>query len=253
MSQLLNDFATYIRANAVVGRESFRIGAFTLAFHRDDDSPYLNYAVPDEDAEPRADDIAIIIKAFRARRRTPRMEYFPELSEHVEPALTAAGFVVDDILPVMTCTAQTLAAKPKPVGVRVRTPRTKADFLAVASVQHDAFGDPDPPGDEEVARLRDLVTVDGIVALGLLDDEPAGGGMCDTIHHGYGELAGVGVRRGKRGHGVGRALTHYLTARALEAGAETVFLTAATEPEQRLAAGVGYTPFATHVHVSLPS
>lgn len=251
MTDLLQTFAVYIRANAVVGREAIRIGAFTLTFTIDNDSPYLSYAIPDEDAEPRAHDIAMLIEAYRTRSRVPRVEFFPDLAPEVWPALQAAGFTLDDELPLMTCTTRTLSDEPVSAGVTVRAPETDADFLAAAQVQHEAYGESRPADDADVTHLRDLVGIGGIVALAERDGHPAGAGICDVIHDGYGELAGVGVRAPDRRHGVGTAVTWWLTRKALAAGARTAFLTPATAAEERIYARLGYRGFARQIHASV--
>ncbi len=252
MSELLQTFAQYIRANAVVGREAIRIGAFTLTFTAANDSPYLNYAIPDEDAEPKRADVDLLIEAYRTRQRIPRLEYFPELAEAVEPMLTEAGFVVEAELPLMVCTTETLAPAPVAEGVTVRAPETDEEYLAVARAQYAAYGEAEEPGELQATGLRHLVDQEGIVALGLVDGVPAGGGVCDTIHNGYGEIAGIGTVAEFRRRGVATAITHWLTARALAQGAETAFLTPATDYEERIYAGLGYRAFARQVHTSLP-
>jgi hypothetical protein len=80
-----------ILANAVRWRESIRIGPFTATFDRDEDSRYLNYAVPDPGATPSLDDIAELVAAYRQRARVPRLEYIPQLAPAVEAVLVAAG------------------------------------------------------------------------------------------------------------------------------------------------------------------
>jgi N-acetylglutamate synthase-like GNAT family acetyltransferase len=54
------------------------------------------------------------------------------------------------------------------------------------------------------------------------------------------EVAGIGVREKYRRHGLGGVITLHLTRAAHEAGADTVFLTPAGDPQERVYARVGY-------------
>ncbi len=55
------------------------------------DNLFLNYAIPDDGAEPTNDEIGALIAAFANRRRRPRLEYVTP-SPGVERALATAGF-----------------------------------------------------------------------------------------------------------------------------------------------------------------
>ena len=54
-----------------------RVGPFTLNLSSRNDSPYANYAIPDDDAAPDGEDISALVAAFAARGRRPRLEYAP--------------------------------------------------------------------------------------------------------------------------------------------------------------------------------
>ncbi len=87
----------YLRATAARGRESVSAGTFTALINPRDPLRYLNYAIPDEGAEPSAVDVAALVEAFEARERLPRLEYVeseaPALAEALESiaASTASG------------------------------------------------------------------------------------------------------------------------------------------------------------------
>src|SRR4051794_19878956 len=92
-----------MRKAAALNREVEQIGPFHATFTSHSASPYLNYAIPDPAAEPTADDAQALIAAFRRHERIPRLESLPGLARAVEPALLAAGFTVEDRLPLMEC------------------------------------------------------------------------------------------------------------------------------------------------------
>ncbi|MGH8896103.1 MAG: hypothetical protein ACRDZ4_03550 [Egibacteraceae bacterium] len=50
---------------------------FLATFDRHSDSPYRNYAIPDDGAEPTTTDVQALIAAYERRGRTPRLEYVP--------------------------------------------------------------------------------------------------------------------------------------------------------------------------------
>lgn len=65
---------TAIRAAASHGRDIERIGPFTATFDPTNANPFLNYAIPDEAAEPSQNDVEALVDAYRRRRRVPRLE-----------------------------------------------------------------------------------------------------------------------------------------------------------------------------------
>ena len=115
---------------------------------------FANYAIPDQGAEPTAQDVADLVAAFREHDRLPRLEFLPAWAPAVEPALLAAGFTVENRAPVMACTADDLLTS-KPVdGLRIAEPVTDAEFASAAAVQHTGFGGEGGPDDGEIAWLR---------------------------------------------------------------------------------------------------
>ena len=77
------------------GRESERIGPFLASFSRTSTNPFLNYAIPDDSADPTAAEVQHLIAAYAARGLRPRLEYLPGCAPRVEAALAAAGFVAE--------------------------------------------------------------------------------------------------------------------------------------------------------------
>lgn len=232
----------YIRTNATRGRDVERIGPFLATFSPRTANPYLNYAIPDADAEPTASDAAALTDAYTRRGLKPRLEFLPGLAPAVEPALRAAGFTVEARLPLMECPPDTVVDPPSPAGVKLIAPRTDEDLLDLLTAQHEVYAEPTAPTAADVAGTRRTLELGGLAVLArdAVNGEPAGGGICDAIGDGIGELAGFGVRARYRGRGVGTAITAHLTRAAHRAGAVTVFLTPGGEPAERIYTRVGF-------------
>jgi hypothetical protein len=92
-----------LRANARAMGAHARIACFDAGFDLVSDNPYLNYAIPDDDAAPDGPAVAELISEFANRNRRPRLEYIPAAAPRVEPVLTEAGFAPEARLPIMIC------------------------------------------------------------------------------------------------------------------------------------------------------
>ena len=86
--------------------------------------------------------------------RLPRVEFLPSVAPALEPALASHGWIVEDRLPLMTCSTRTARDLKPPEGVLVHPPSDDVVLLEMARLQHDVFGDPEPVDDRTVARLR---------------------------------------------------------------------------------------------------
>jgi ribosomal protein S18 acetylase RimI-like enzyme len=254
MQMVLRAYADYIRTNATSGRHVEQVGPFIATFTEHTPNSFLSYAIPLDGTAPTDQDVQALIGVFRRRGRLPRLEYFPVLAPEVAPQLDAAGFTIERRIPLMACTPGQLRPIPVPDGVAVRPPAGEDQYLAAASVQHDAYQEPQPASPDDAARLRRLAEGGGVVVLAVVEasGEAAGAGVCDAIHHGLGELAGIGVRPRFRRRGIAAAITHRLAQAAFAAGAASVFLTPGGPAEQRIYQRVGFTAIAEQVHVSLP-
>ncbi len=254
MQTVLRAYADYIRTNATYGRHVEHIGSFIATVTEHSANPFLSYAIPLDGAAPTDQDVQALIGTFRRRGRLPRLEYFPALAPEVASRLDAAGFTIERRIPLMVCTPQDLRPVPVPDGVAVRLPAGDDQYLAAVSVQHDAYQEPQPPSPDDAARLRRLAEGGGVVVLAVVEasGEAAGAGVCDAIHYGLGELAGIGVRPRFRRRGIAAAITHRLALAAFAAGAASVFLTPGGPAEQRIYQRVGFTAIAEQAHVSLP-
>ncbi|WP_406146518.1 GNAT family N-acetyltransferase [Streptomyces sp. NBC_01012] len=250
----------YARTLTLRSPDHYRAGPFTVRHNPGWELKFANYAIPDQDAEPTARDIADLVAAFRAHDRLPRLEFLPTWAPAVEPALLAAGFTVESRAPVMACTADRLLT-PKPVdGLRIAEPVTEAEFTDAAAVQHTGFGSdggPDDdssdggPDDGEIAWLRTAAAGGGVAALATLEGRPAGAGGCSVPADGIGELAGLAVAAPFRRRGVGAALSSWLTHTAFERGYRTVWLEPGGPDVERIYASIGYRRAGEKLNISL--
>jgi hypothetical protein len=118
-----------LRIAASHQRDTERIGPFLATFSRSNDNPFLNYAIPDDNATPSPTDVAALIIAYEKRSRKPLLEYVPQLAPAVEGALIEAGFEVEGHLSLMTCVPG-LKQIPVPPGIELIVPVSDIDFVA---------------------------------------------------------------------------------------------------------------------------
>ncbi|MGK5556856.1 GNAT family N-acetyltransferase [Actinomadura kijaniata] len=233
----------YLRANA--GPRAHRVGPFLASFDEHDAGPYRNYAIPDDGAVPTAADVELLVGAFVARSRKPRLEYLPGAAPRVEAALLDAGFAVEARLPIMMCPE----AVAPPVDVELRLARSDADLRAVAEVQNAAYGAP-AATEHDVARLRATVEGGGLVAGAFDGAACVGGGLVTPPHDGVGELAAIGVSESHRRRGIAGALTAFLTLACADAGITAPFLMPTNDAAERVYTRVGYRRVSEILHIS---
>jgi ribosomal protein S18 acetylase RimI-like enzyme len=244
---------SYLRGAASRVRDTERIGPFLATFSPNSTNPYLNYAIPDSDADPSAAEVAALIAAYQRRERTPRLEYITGLAPAVEAALVAGGFSVEGRLPLMIYPPAAVHDLPIPPGIELRSPTTDADHLALISAQNEAYtGDP-AVGPKELEGRKANLAAGGlaILARDTATSEVVGGGQCDVPANGISELTSVGVRPPYRRRGIAAAVTARLVHDAFAAGTTTVFLMAAHEAEERIYARAGFSTIADILHISL--
>jgi len=250
---------SYLRATASRVRDTERIGPFLATFDRTSDHPFLSYAIPDDGAEPTADDVAALIGAYRARGRRPRLEFLPAVAPAAEAVLLAGGFAVEARPPLMTCGPADAVEIADPPGIELVTPESDAEHVARVRVTAAAFGEPagDPDADDggadaaTVARTRDTVAAGGIVILArdAQTGASAGGGVCTPPGDGATELAGIGVRQEYRRRGVAAAITSRLAREAFAAGVRTAFLTPGDDGALRVYERAGFRSRGTMLHL----
>lgn len=225
-----------------------RVGPFLVRFDAHSDHLFLNYAVPDDDVTVTPAEVEALVTAFRERSRTPRLEYLRP-APLVDGVLAAAGFTVDQLLPMMV--VDVLTAPPLPEGLVLEAVTSDADLLAVSVVQNTAFGVGGTAGEEDVARQRSLLRDNGVIVLARLDGEPVGAGAYTAPRHNLSQVAGIAVLPSFRGRGIASAVCADLTARVFDAGC-TPFLE--TEPDDkvtRLYGPLGYRTIGESASITL--
>jgi GNAT superfamily N-acetyltransferase len=243
---------SYLRSVAPIGREQQSIGPFLATYSPGNDNPYLNYAIPNDGAQPTPDDVAALIDAYRSRHVRPRLEYVSGLAPEVEASLLAAGFVAEGRLPVLATSATALLEPERPAGITFRPPTSDDDVWRMATVQAEAYQEPPPPREAAVgqgARFRDLIAV---IAVDAGSGAVVGAGSCSPIRDGLTEVAAIGVAVSHRRRGIGAGLAHGLAAAALDRGAVTPWLMAAHDAERRIYERVGFAVIGEILHISYP-
>jgi GNAT superfamily N-acetyltransferase len=238
-----------LRHQAPRGRDTERIGPFLATFTREIDNPYLNYAIPDEGGSASPADVGALVAAYRARDRKPRLEYIPSTAPEIEPVLLDAGFEIEGRLPLMTCVEAHVAI---PGGIELVPPQSEEEFLGVAQVQWEAYGEPEPLPQRAIDGLRRTADNGGVVMLArdAKTGEPAGGGLCVAPHDGVTELTSIGVRKAFRRRGVAAAMAGWLAQAALDRGL-SVFLMAMGADEARIYSRAGFVEHGEVLHISV--
>jgi ribosomal protein S18 acetylase RimI-like enzyme len=242
---------SYLRVAASYQRDTERIGPFLATFSRSNDNPFLNYAIPDDNATPSPADATVLIVAYEKRLRKPRLEYVAQLAPAVESVLIDAGFHVEGHLPLMICAPRSEQILPVPPGIELILPVSDADLLATVTVQNEAYGDP-PSDSASIVRLRNNLEAGGIAVLARIaaTGEPVGAGVCSVPSNQTTEIAGIGVRANFRRRGVAGALTTRLVQEAFSAGVSVPFLMAAHEAEERIYTRAGFSVIGEILHIS---
>ena len=183
----------YLRVAASHQRDTERIGSFLATFSRFNDNPFLNYAIPDDNATPSPADVSALIVAYEKRSRKPRLEYITQLAPAVEEVLINAGFCVEGHLPLMICTPKSQPSLPVPPGMELILPVSDADLFATIAVQNEAYNAP-PPDSRAIAKLRNSLKAGGIAVLARMKatGEPVGAGVCTLPSNQTTEIAGIG-------------------------------------------------------------
>lgn len=241
----------YLRGAAARGRDTERIGPFLATFDSARDHPFLNYAIPDDGAQPSAAEVEALAEAYAGRGLTPRLEYLPGVAPDVEDALRAAGFEAEGRLPLMTRPRDRVVEPPHPEGVELLMPRTDEELVRATAAQSDAFGGP-PPSGADVERLREMIVSGGIAvaARELATGAIVGAGVCTPPGDEVTELAGIGVRAAYRRRGIAGAVTARLAEAAFAAGVTTAFLTPGDDGAGRVYERAGFEPTSLMLHIS---
>jgi GNAT superfamily N-acetyltransferase len=240
-----------LRHHAPRGRDTEHIGPFLATFTRDTKNPYLNYAIPADDAAATAADVAALVAAYRARDRKPRLEYIPSLAPAIEPALLEAGFEIEGRLPLMTFVEE--AELTAPEGIELVAPATDEEYRGAAMAQWEAYAESEPLPASAGDGLRRTAETGGVVVLAraAATGDLAGAGLCTPPHDGITELAAIGVRESFRRRGIAAAMAAWLARAALDQGMTLVFLMAHGRDEARIYARAGFVEGGEVLHISL--
>jgi ribosomal protein S18 acetylase RimI-like enzyme len=231
---------SYLRAS-VAHRDTEQVGPFLATFDRHSDNPFLNYAIPEDDAVPSSAEVAALIESYRRHHKKPRLEYLPAVAPAAEKALIAGGFTVEGRCALMICAPDLIRRPPAPNGIEFLMATEDRDLAAAAMVQHEAY-EGTTPTEEDVNRLRGTVSSGGIVGLArdAATGEPVGAGLDAPAHDGLTEIAAVAVREPFRRRGIAAALTARLAQEAFAAGVTLAFLMAEHEAEERIYTRAGF-------------
>lgn len=236
----------YLRAAALRRRNHERIGPFVVTFTSDNDNPYLNYAIPDDDIEPEAEQIAALIAGFEARRRRPRLEYIASAAPRLEPALRAQGFTVEARVPIMICLpgSERVSAA---AGFEVFAASADDDLRGAAEAQADAFGGASrgPGGVRRALRYGGVVAAARDLGSGAI----VAAGTAMPPVDGISELTSIGVREVFRRRGIAAALTALLTRQAFDSGVTLAWLTPGGTEAERIYARAGFAAVSEALHI----
>jgi predicted GNAT family acetyltransferase len=237
----------YLREAAARRPLSRRCGPFLATFDTDRNI-YLNYAMPDDDADPSAADIAALIALFEAHGRKPRLEYIPAAAPKVETALRAAGFTIEARVPVMLCTPDMAVHASATREIEVFLAGADADLVATEAAQSRAYGTPPrgPAGHLRTLRAGGIVAAARDVKTGVV----IGGGAAMAPLNGIGEVAGIGVHPDFRRRGAAGAITALLAREAFARGFDLLWLTPGGEAAERIYARAGFRSVLEALHIS---
>ncbi|WP_081736602.1 GNAT family N-acetyltransferase [Amycolatopsis orientalis] len=250
LSETIHALQSYIRTTAAKFRETERIGPFLATYYLEADSPFLNYAIPDDGAVPTGDDVDALTEAFRRRGLLPRLEFLTEAVPAAEAVLVGRGYTLERRVPLMICTPDDLVDQPKPAGISLLTPKTPDELRKMIRAQNLAFGETDP--DQHLDPSPDQLSGETLSVMAVGETgEVVGGGVATPILDGATEVAGIGVIEEYRSRGIAAAMTAYLTREAHARGGRSVFLTPGAGQAERVYGRVGFKTAAECVHLSL--
>ena len=232
----LSRISAYLRANMVRSNAS-RLTPFTVSLDAGSAEPCRNYAMPDDHAEADPASIMALICLFKARRRIPRFEYFPEMAPDLLLYLQWEGFRSERALTVM---AGVEPAGPKLEDIPdiewhlTRSPKD----LAMTAQLSDGDGLQQTVRDGGAVALVRSRQTGQVLAKGLI--RPASDGVA--------EIAAIGLGETAERHGMQSVLAAFLTRHAIDAGIGLPFLMAASDAEARFYARAGFQRVGTMMH-----
>ena len=251
---MLPEIQDYLRFAASQGRLTSCFGPLLCTITPTWDNAYVNYAIPDDNAEPSDADVLALIAFFRTHARLPRFEYIPEVAPRLQHFLNTHGFTMESFHPLMVATPSHHSTAPEVAGFEIRAPRNPQEIGAMLAAQHAAYDQP-PPSDADIQRHVDSVSRGTLVvcAIETATGACAGGGAGTTPRDGVTELAGVGVRREFARRGIGLAITSELLRQCELRGLRHPFLMASDESVARMYARAGFHTVGRVLHIGMPT
>jgi ribosomal protein S18 acetylase RimI-like enzyme len=252
----IEQLQSFLRAVAAIEREVARVAPFCAYFDEHDELKYLNYAIPDDDAEPSMGEIEALRAAFAKRRRLPRLEWIAEAAPAVAGALERAGMREELSTPLMACSRADLRMPRAQIDAeRVNA----ADELAVRNMQRVAFGQA-PLGASAEAGGGGVAAEAGghdvsaetprRTLFARVDGEIATASGWSEVVEGVSEVVGVATAEAYRRRGFAGAMTAAATQAAFDEGAELCVLSPGDETAMRVYERAGFRRVATMLHWS---
>jgi hypothetical protein len=239
----------FLRTSAGHGRAVLRSGPFTVTIHPHDRLRYLNYAIPDDGAEPDAAAVEALRDVFRAHERLPRLEWIDEAAPAVAAVLAVAGMRQELRTPLMTCGPDELIAAVAEVPGLTVAPAGDGDLRDCARVQRAAFGQPPLPADEPPSDPR---RGGGGAVLARVAGTPAAAATWTAVVDGTSEVGGVATAEAWRRRGLAGVVTAAAARAAFDAGARLCVLSPGSDEAQRVYGRAGFRGTATMLHWSDP-
>jgi ribosomal protein S18 acetylase RimI-like enzyme len=232
----------FLRAVAAPNREIVRIPPFTAYFHPSDSLKFMNYAIPDDGADPDGEAIGLLRKVFGEHDMLPRLEWIDEAAPRVARALERAGMHEELRTPLMTLAPDDLV---QPVVEDAIVSVVGEDELReAADIQRVAFGGT-PHAEDQTP-----VPPNGGLVLARVRGEAASVAQWTPVFDGHSEIVGVATAEAWRRRGLAGLVTAAAARAAFEAGASTCVLSPGDETAMRVYARAGFHPVATMLHYS---
>jgi ribosomal protein S18 acetylase RimI-like enzyme len=245
----VRDLQAFLRTSAQRGRLVLRVAPFTVTLDEGNALRFVNYAIPDDGAEPDAAAVETLRAVFRAHDRLPRLEWVEEAAPAVAAVLAAHGMAEELRTPLMACTPEGLADAPA-AGDGVSVAAVGDDDLrAAADVQRVAFGMDPVPAHEAPPDAR---RGGGGAVLARVDGVPAAAATWTPVIDGASEVGGVATVERFRRRGLAGAVTAAAARAAFAAGARLCILSPGGDEAQRVYARAGFRGAATMLHWSDP-
>lgn len=258
---LITRIQAQLSAAASENFDTVALSPFTLYINPDSDSPWNNYAIPDEPVTgDMASTIDALCVAFRAQERQPRLEYIDEFTPALAPALAAYGFTEEMHTQLMICTPATYLMAPPSATLHIdRIPDNGSLelFQDLMTVQSRAFGDDNAPRVDvvEADQFRTRFASTQFFAAWLTEHQKQSMVSVASLmapFDGITEIAGIATLQAYRRQGIATALTAHAVQQAFAQGITGVFLTAADAAAGRVYERVGFYTIGTGLAYSLP-